>query len=363
MSGGGGHTSEIPTSSGRVVVVTGMSGAGKSTALDALEDLGFFCIDNLPPAVIAHAVEACEEEDVVDVALGLHVRVRSFLEDAAEVIGRMSRAQRKPPAPPPSRTGQDVPEPTPLPAPVSDPGARRLVVLFLEASDEALVRRFSETRRPHPLAPGHEGRSLSSLGNPEESVPGSLIAPSQEVGPVIDGIRTERERLAPLRELASIVLDTSHLTVHQLRKQVMGILGPEHRPHMETRVVSFGFKYGLPSDANVVLDVRFLDNPYFVPELKPMTGLDAPVRDFVMKAPEAVEFLERAEAMLSFALPRYEREGKSYLTVAIGCTGGQHRSVALAEALATRLRTATRMKVTAGHRDVARNSSAGSGRT
>ncbi len=339
---------------GRVVVVTGMSGAGKSTALHALEDLGFFCIDNLPPAVVEHAVEACEEEDVLDVALGLHVRVRSFLEGAAAVIKRMGRAQRKPAAPPTGSGEWPAIEQTPTPGPASDPMRRRLVVLFLDASDEVLVRRFSETRRPHPLAPPPTyGATMGS--NPEESVPGSMIvgaAPS--VGPVIDGIRTERERLAPLRELASIVLDTSHLTVHQLRKQVMSILGPEHRPHLETRVVSFGFKYGLPSDANVVLDVRFLDNPYFVPDLKAMTGLDAPVRDFVMKAEDASAFLDRAESMLTFALPRYEREGKSYLTVAIGCTGGQHRSVALTEALAARLRAATGMDVTAAHRDIGR---------
>jgi UPF0042 nucleotide-binding protein len=343
---------------GRVVVVTGMSGAGKSTALNALEDLGYFCIDNLPPAVVEHAVEACEEEDVLDVALGLHVRVRSFLEGAAQVIQRMGRAQRKPPAPPPSSRGEpgfDLgAEATPPPAPASDPVRRRLFVLFLDASDDALVRRFSETRRPHPLAPPHPD-TAGGLGNPEESVPGSLlVGGSHALGPVVDGIRTERERLAPLRELASIVLDTSHLTVHQLRKQVMSILGPEHKPQLETRIVSFGFKYGLPADANVVLDVRFLDNPYFVPDLKPMTGLDAPVRDFVMKAEDASAFLDRAEAMLSFALPRYEREGRTYLTVAIGCTGGQHRSVALTEALAARLRARMRMNVTAAHRDIGR---------
>jgi UPF0042 nucleotide-binding protein len=352
---------------GRVVVVTGMSGAGKSTALHALEDLGFFCIDNLPPAVVEHAVEACEEEDVLDVALGLHVRVRSFLEGAAAVIKRMGRGPRKPPAPAPSQTGLpaigagDVfAEQTPTPGPASDPMRRRLFVLFLDASDEVLVRRFSETRRPHPLAPPSTFAATMG-GNPEESVPGGLIVGGQAaVGPVIDGIRTERERLAPLRELASIVLDTSHLTVHQLRKQVMSILGPEHRPHLETRIVSFGFKYGLPSDANVVLDVRFLDNPYFVPDLKPMTGLDAPVRDFVMKAEDASAFLDRAESMLTFALPRYEREGKSYLTVAIGCTGGQHRSVALAEALAARLRAATDMSITSAHRDIGRAAGHGS---
>ncbi len=339
-----------PAQPGRVVVVTGMSGAGKSTALHALEDLGFFCIDNLPPAVVEHAVEACEEEDVVDVALGLHVRVRSFLEGAAAVIGRMSRAQRKPAAPAPSPTGDEQAlDSTPPPGPASDPAHRRLFVLFLDASDESLVRRFSETRRPHPLAPPPAVVS-------DEAAPSLELTPSSnEVGPVIDGVRLERARLAPLRELASVVLDTSHLTVHQLRKRVMTILGPERGTvRMETRVVSFGFKYGLPTDANVVLDVRFLDNPFFVEGLRPMTGLDAPVRDFVMKAEDASAFLERAQELLSFSLPRYEREGKSYLTVAIGCTGGQHRSVALAEELAARLRRQTGMSVSAAHRDISR---------
>jgi UPF0042 nucleotide-binding protein len=341
-----------PLHAGRVVVVTGMSGAGKSTALHALEDLGFFCIDNLPPAVVEHAVEACEEEDVIDVALGLHVRVRSFLEGAAAVIHRMGRAQRKPPAPPPSRPGIDLPgfEATPPPGPTSDPAHRRLFVLFLDASDESLVRRFSETRRPHPLAVATEAPANG------EGAPSLVLTPSSsEVGPVIDGVRLERERLAPLRDLASVVLDTSHLTVHQLRKRVMAILSPERGAvRMETRVVSFGFKYGLPTDANVVLDVRFLDNPYFVDGLRPMTGLDAPVRDFVMKAEDATAFLDRAQELLAFSLPRYEREGKSYLTVGVGCTGGQHRSVALAEELAARLRRKTGMTVTAAHRDIAR---------
>jgi UPF0042 nucleotide-binding protein len=327
-----------------------MSGAGKSTALHALEDLGFFCIDNLPPAVIAHAVEACEEEDVLDVALGLSVRVRSFLDDAALVIRRMSRAARKPPAPPPSRSGEGAPEPTPLPSSIGDPGARRLVVLFLDATDDALVRRFSETRRPHPLAPQPD----FATGVTDEPTGGGPPPPASAVGPVLEGILIERERLAPIRDLASMVLDTSHLTVHQLRKQVMRLLGPEERPQLETRVVSFGFKYGLPADANVVFDVRFLDNPFFVPDLKPLTGLDAQVRDFVLGAPDANGFLDRAEALLAFVLPRHDREGKTYLTVAVGCTGGQHRSVALAEALAVRLRKGTGMRVTASHRDVAR---------
>jgi len=305
-----------PAHAGRVVVVTGMSGAGKSTALHALEDLGFFCIDNLPPAVVEHAVEACEEEDVIDVALGLHVRVRSFLEGAAAVIGRMSRAQRKPPAPPPPLSGNEALDMTPLPGPVtgspsgppSDPAHRRLFVLFLEASDESLVRRFSETRRPHPLAP------VGAVSpSPDDAAPSLVLTPPvPAVGPVIEGVRLERERLAPLRELASVVLDTSHLTVHQLRKRVMAILGPERGAvRLETRVVSFGFKYGLLSDANVVLDVRFLDNPYFVEGMRPLTGLDAPVRDFVMKTEDATAFLERAHELLAFSLPRYEREGKS----------------------------------------------------
>jgi UPF0042 nucleotide-binding protein len=277
---------------GNVVVVTGLSGAGKSTAMSALEDLGYYCIENLPPSVIAHAVEACESRGVRDVALALGVGIDGEVDEAAAAVGALS-ARVEP--------------------------ARQVRLIFLDASDEAVLRRFSETRRPHPL----------------------LM--HRELHEVIDAIRLERERLAPLRALASFVIDTSGLRVHDLRRRINGMMRPELADHarMQTRVLSFGFKHGLPSDADLVFDVRFLDNPYFVPELRPLTGEDPSVRDFVLAAEGAEELLERLVSLLEFLLPKYEREGKSYLTVAVGCTGGQHRSVAIARALVERLGPAT----------------------
>ncbi len=279
---------------GNVVVVTGLSGAGKSTAMSALEDLGYYCVENLPPSVIAHAVDACESRGVRDIALALGVGIDGVVDEAAAAVSAL-RAR-----------SVDGAKPEP---------ARHVRLIFLDASDEAVLRRFSETRRPHPLLMQRERHE------------------------VIDAIRLERERLAPLRALASLVIDTSGLRVHDLRKRVTGLMRPDVGEHarMQTRVLSFGFKHGLPSDADLVFDVRFLDNPYFVPELRPLTGEDPRVRDFVLASDDARSLLERLVSLLEFLLPRYELEGKSYLTVAIGCTGGQHRSVAIARAIAERL--------------------------
>lgn len=289
-----------------VVVVTGLSGAGKSTALHALEDLGFFCVDNMPPPVLLSTVEALEKGGLSRLAFGIDVRVRSFLDNIGDVI----RA-------------------------VVAPG-RDLSVLFLDAADETLLRRFSSTRRPHPLStvsePGHE----------------------QGATAVLDGIGIERERLSSLRARATRVLDTTSLSVHDLRRAVHDLFGPGAGgvPPLRTRFVSFGFKYGAPVDADLIFDVRFLDNPYFVPELKPLSGTDAPVRDYVLASPSAAELLDKITALLEFCLPRYEREGKSYLTVAIGCTGGRHRSVVLAEKLAVLLRERLGIGIDVVHRDV-----------
>jgi UPF0042 nucleotide-binding protein len=211
-----------------------------------------------------------------------------------------------------------------------------MTTVFLEASDEVLVRRFSETRRPHPLvaaAVRERGRS------------------GAEAADVIDGVRRERELLAPLRAIADVVIDTSALRVHDLRRRVLDGLRPEHGStgRMASRLLTFGFKFGLPADADLAFDVRFLDNPYFVPELRELTGEDARVRDYVLSRPDAIEFLEHAERMLRFLLPRYQAEGKSYLTVAIGCTGGKHRSVSIAIALAERLGLGDELRVV--HRD------------
>jgi UPF0042 nucleotide-binding protein len=311
----------------RVVVVTGLSGAGKSTALRALEDLGYFCVDNLPPALLDRTVEVCEEGDIRRIGLGIDVRVGSFLDGAVEAVLRIG-----------------------APDPAGHP-TRDVVVLFLDASDEAIVRRFSETRRPHPLS----GAARARMRDPA-SVDWNHSALVGAVA-VLDGVQLERERLARLRATATVVLDTTLLSVHELRAQVIAHLGPgkAEQPRMMTRFISFGFKYGVPVDADVVLDVRLLDNPYFVPELRNLAGTDAPVRDYILGNPDAVEFIRRADDLLSFALPRYEREGKSYLTVAIGCTGGRHRSVTVATAMAEGLREKTGLPILVLHRDVGRS--------
>lgn len=294
-----------------VVVVTGLSGAGKSTALHALEDLGFFCVDNLPTPVVIETLEACDAGGAERIALGVDVRVRRFLDGATDVL----EAVRENPQ-------------------------RELAVLFLDASDEALLRRFSSTRRPHPLSTIQE--------------PGS----EQAATAVLDGIRIERERLAPLRAESTLVVDTTRLSVHDLRRRIVGYFGPGagEAPRMHTRVISFGFKYGAPVDADLVLDVRFLNNPHFVDELRELPGTSTPVREYVLGDRETQQFLEHADALLEFCLPRYEREGKSYLTVGIGCTGGRHRSVVVADQLAKRLVDRTGLGIEVIHRDLERAS-------
>lgn len=303
----------------RVVVVTGLSGAGKSTALNSLEDLGYFCVDNLPTALLEQTVEVCEAGGIRRIALGVDVRVGSFLEGAAPALARIGQ------------------------------GDRELGVLFLDASDEIIIRRYSESRRPHPLTgAAREGMRAPAAGAP--------AAPDIGAVAVIDGVRLERERLAPLRACATVVIDSTLLSVHELRRQVIAHLGPgkAEQPRMVTRVVSFGFKYGIPVDADLVLDVRMLDNPFFIRELRDRPGTDPEVRDYILKSPEATELIDRTVALLAFALPRYEREGKSYLTIAVGCTGGRHRSVTVATVLADRLRQDTELPILVFHRDVAR---------
>lgn len=291
-----------------VVVVTGLSGAGKSTALHALEDLGFYCVDNLPTPVLGSTLEACAHGGVQRVALGIDVRVRSFLNDAASVIDALAAR------------GSEV------------------SVIFLDASDEALLRRFSGTRRPHPLSTGAEA--------------GGAVAASA----VIDGIRIERERLASLRARASLIVDTTTLSVHDLRRRVVHRFAAQHSHavRMRTRVVSFGFKYGAPVDADMLLDVRFLTNPFFVEQLRDLPGTDAPVREYVLRQPDAQEFLDRTLGLLRFCLPRYAAEGKSYLTIGVGCTGGRHRSVVVAEYLRSALSSDEDWSVDVLHRDLER---------
>ncbi len=334
------------TETSRVVVVTGLSGAGKSTALHALEDLGYFCVDNLPTSLVEHVVAACEAGGVRRIGLGIDVRVGSFLAGAVQALDRLGAAQARLDARPPDSYVPPIASP---PAPAPEPSAvRDVLVLFLDASDEALLRRFSETRRPHPLSPlAHAAPALGGGGG--GPLDRSAIA-------VLDGILLERTRLAPLRARATLHIDTTLYSVHELRRRIVAHLGPgnDEQARMSTRFLSFGFKYGVPVDADLVFDVRFLENPYFVKDLRRLSGLDAPVRDFVLETPEARELVTRVRDLLSFSMPRYEREGKSYLTVAVGCTGGRHRSVALAEALAAELRVATDLPITVVHRDMAR---------
>lgn len=294
-----------------VVVVTGLSGAGKTKGLHALEDLGFFCTDNLPTALAPQAVALCEHGGMTRIGLGMDVRVRAFLGEVGSTLATLEAG-----------------------------GQRDLHVLFFEASDEALLTRFNETRRPHPM--NAEGGRRDGAA-------------------VLDGVRRERERLAGLRARATRVIDTTSLSVHELRRMMITQFGAAGGGvGMSTRIVSFGFKYGPPMDADLVLDVRFLENPYFIPHLKPLTGLDAPVASHVLGQPECAEFLVKTRDLLAFVVPRYAREGKSYLTVAIGCTGGRHRSVAIAEALAAPLAGVLGAAVAVVHRDVARKAT-GSG--
>jgi UPF0042 nucleotide-binding protein len=289
-----------------VVVVTGLSGAGRSTALRALEDLEFFCVDNLPTLLVQQAIESCERGGIRRLALGIDVRVGSFLDGAGPALRDIAAS------------------------------GRRLEILFLDASNDALIRRFNSTRRPHPMSTA------------------VTAGPGGPAGAVLDGIQIERERLAPLRALASRVLDTTRLSVHDLRRQVVSLFGPGagKSARMRTRLLSFGFKYGVPVDADLILDVRFIENPFFISELKNYSGLDRPVAEFVLGKPDAQEFIERALALLEFGLPRYEAEGKSYLTVAIGCTGGRHRSVSIAEHMGATLRDRLGLDIDVTHRDI-----------
>ncbi len=280
------------------LIVAGMSGAGRSTAAATLEDLGWFVIDNLPGALIGRVAELGGQRG-------------GDFDRFCFVVGRGG----------PESLSEIVPAIEELRA-----SGARVRVLFLDAADDVLVRRFSGTRRRHPL--GAEG--------------------------VLDSIESERELLAPLRFEADAVIDTTETNVHELRARLVELYaGRMATGELETSVVSFGFKNGLPLDADLVFDVRFLPNPHWVDELRPHSGLDADVRDYVLSSPEAIEFLDRIESMLSFLLPYYAREGKSYLSIAIGCTGGRHRSVVLAEELVTRLRK-DGYEPAVHHRDITR---------
>lgn len=271
-----------------LVVVTGMSGSGKGTVLKTFEDLGFFCIDNLPIPLIPKFVEGIHVAggEVERAALVIDIRAGEKLRNLEKVIGELRKS------------------------------AFHVFVLYLEAGDEVLVRRFSETRRPHPLSAGR---------------------------PLRDAIRLERKRLRKLRELADVTIDTSNYTVHQVKTLVMDRFRKHPRSSsLNIHLVSFGYKNGIPLEADLVFDVRFLPNPYFVPGIRTLSGRNRKVARYLRSFPETREFVKRIENLLKYLLPSYEREGKSYLTVAIGCTGGKHRSPFIVEELAKLLRSKKR---------------------
>ncbi|RSM80676.1 RNase adapter RapZ [Kibdelosporangium aridum] len=282
-----------------VAVVTGLSGAGRSTAAKCLEDLGWFVVDNLPPELIATIIELGVQARgaITKVAVVMDVRSRAFTEDLSSVIKDLDARGYKP------------------------------RVLFLEATDELLIRRFEHVRRGHPM---------------------------QGDGRLIDGIKAERHLLTPLREEADLILDTTSLSVHQLRAKIEDAFGGAEDLQTRVTVLSFGYKYGLPMDADLVMDVRFLPNPFWIPELREQTGLDSEVRNYVLTQEGAEDFLERYHELLRLIGAGYRREGKRYLTLAIGCTGGKHRSVAMSEELATRLSKEDGVAVKVVHRDLGR---------
>jgi RNase adapter protein RapZ len=263
----------------RILIITGLSGSGKSTAVRALEDEGFFCLDNLPVTLFPTFIELVDnsKERVRDVGLVMDIRGRDFLKGYEKVIQEIGEA------------------------------GHAVEILFLDATDEVLIRRFSETRRRHPALEG---------------------------GSVSEGIRFEREQLAGLRRLATTLIDTSELNVHQLKELIIArIKGEQGAREMTVHLQSFGYRFGIPLEADMVMDVRFLPNPHFIPELKKFSGLDPKVREYVLEKTDTKLFLEKFEDMMEFLLPGYRREGKSYLTLSIGCTGGRHRSVVIVEAL------------------------------
>jgi UPF0042 nucleotide-binding protein len=291
----GGPSSTPQPSRHPLVIVTGLSGAGRSTALKALEDLGYEAVDNLPLSLLA-SVAGDDKAALHPIAIGLDVRTREFGVDALlAALGPLFRG-----------------------------GRRELRLVFLDCDDELLGRRYTETRRRHPLAGDR---------------------------PVSDGIRLERQRVSPLREHADLVIDTSALTAADLRRLLHGHFKLDAAPAVTVFVRSFSYRHGLPRDADLVIDVRFLRNPHYVPALRPLSGLDAAVADYVAADPDYPPFFEGLTRWLLPLLPRYDREGKMYLTIAIGCTGGRHRSVFVAAALARRLAEAGQ-RVELAHRDL-----------
>ncbi|MBI4768300.1 MAG: RNase adapter RapZ [Deltaproteobacteria bacterium] len=281
----------------RLVVITGLSGSGKSTALKAFEDIGFFCIDNLPATLLPRFLELKDQisREVFKIALVMDLRGKDFLTSFPKIFQEVKRK------------------------------GNIVEILFLEADEEILIRRYSQTRRHHPLG---ENRTLSMT------------------------IRLERKKMEPIKRLATYRLDTSHLNVHQLREEILRLFSKVAQPvKMTMNLISFGYKHGLPNEADIVMDVRFLPNPFFVTELKEMDGNQKPVIDYVMKWKETKIFLKDFYHLISFLIPQYQKEGKSQLTIAVGCTGGRHRSVTIINALAEFLKK-QKLLINVRHRDI-----------
>ncbi|MCX8012599.1 MAG: RNase adapter RapZ [Desulfobacterota bacterium] len=264
----------------QIVIVTGLSGSGKTTTLKALEDLGFYCVDNLPPILFPQFIELCRgaaSSKITKIGLGMDIREGEFLNEYPEIFNNLFIQGYRP------------------------------EVIFLESSDEVLIRRFSETRRQHPLG---------------------------SKGSISERIKLERERLLPLRETASLIIDTSDYTVHDLQKKILAAFQtPNGKSKLAIHLVSFGYRYGIPAEADLVIDVRFIPNPYFIDVLRPLSGNDEKIKNFISEKPETQLFLKKFKELLSLLIPLYEQEGKSNLTIAIGCTGGHHRSVSVVNLL------------------------------
>ena len=282
----------------RFIIVTGLSGAGKSEATNALEDMGYFCVDNLPLKLIKKLAEVCKQSkgSIDKVALVMDIRGGIFFDDLFESLSELSKEQFQ------------------------------YEILFLDTSDEVLVKRFKEKRRSHPLAPG---------------------------GRVITGIELERQKLRDVKDKADVIIDTSKYAIKDLREEMARKFGDKEMPEkqMAITILSFGFKYGIPVDSDLVFDVRFIPNPFYIPELKPFSGNDEPVKNYVMEQTETQTFLQKANDMFEFLIPNYQKEGKRQLIISIGCTGGRHRSVAIANSIYETLR-ANNHDVYIEHRDI-----------